>query len=493
MILHCTLAESGRTRTQHARSWASGGRFLVALLTAAALCSGWGSGPALAQLGARIVGGVPAPEGELQFQACLSIGRQDGICSCGGTLVSADWVITAAHCVVSPRTGAVAAPDAIRIRLGSVYRDQKGTVVGARQVIAHERYNRSTLENDIALVRLTSPVSLPAVTLEPGTGIPQRVLQVTASPWATVAGWGDMVGSQSVVKVAQALQKAEVPIVDNATCNASMAYLAGPIDDRRICAGLSEGGVDSCNGDSGGPLLLRLDGTRWVQVGIVSYGHEECGKPGHYGVYTRVAAFQPWIARAMGQTNQADAVAVRPPAPAPVTPGALGAAPTIVKEAGKNNLAIRIAMSKRDLRLGDSFDLTISSPIGGQLLLFDMTANNDLILIFPNPRSKVSNKSGLIRANAPLRIPDATYGFELVASEPRGRGRLLAVVASDLEAFLDAQVRADMAPQSDPAATMRSLDGLLARLGAPIGDGGARGAQGQGGEWALGFADYEVR
>ncbi len=79
-----------------------------------------------------------------------------------------------------------------------------------------------------------------------------------------VAGWGDMVGSQSVVKVAQALQKAEVPIVDNATCNASMAYLAGPIDDRRICAGLSEGGVDSCNGDSGGPLLLRLDGTRWV-------------------------------------------------------------------------------------------------------------------------------------------------------------------------------------------------------------------------------------
>ena len=75
--------------------------------------------------------------------------------------------------------------------------------------------------------------------------------------------------------------------------------------DIAFCAGYSEGGLDACQGDSGGPVMRQLtmsDGTtRWVQIGIVSWG-EGCGVAGRYGVYTRLSSYTDWIQGHVGDT-----------------------------------------------------------------------------------------------------------------------------------------------------------------------------------------------
>jgi trypsin len=112
---------------------------------------------------------------------------------------------------------------------------------------------------------------------------PCQVLEVT--------GWGAIKEDGPAAKT---LQLAEVPLVDNATCNAKGAY-AGRIKASMMCAGLRDGGVDSCQGDSGGPLVLRgLDGP--VLVGVVSWG-DGCARKLRYGVYTRVDTYSGWIAK----------------------------------------------------------------------------------------------------------------------------------------------------------------------------------------------------
>ena len=69
----------------------------------------------------------------------------------------------------------------------------------------------------------------------------------------------------------------------------------GKINERFLCAGYKEGGIDACGYDSGGPLVCPVDGGRWILAGIVSWG-ERCALPHKYGVYTNVHEFTDWMA-----------------------------------------------------------------------------------------------------------------------------------------------------------------------------------------------------
>lgn len=60
-----------------------------------------------------------------------------------------------------------------------------------------------------------------------------------------------------------------------------------------LLSSIKQGGVDACQGDSGGPLMMRVD-TRWIQLGIVSFGNK-CGEPGYPGVYTRLSEYVDWV------------------------------------------------------------------------------------------------------------------------------------------------------------------------------------------------------
>ena len=104
-----------------------------------------------------------------------------------------------------------------------------------------------------------------------------------------VVGWG---ATQTYGPAETRLRQATVPVVSRELCTAAYQDLDVNIGDNKICAG--RGTTDTCNGDSGGPLLADHRGQRWSVVGITSFG-VECGRPDFPGVYTRVDRYLDWI------------------------------------------------------------------------------------------------------------------------------------------------------------------------------------------------------
>ncbi len=192
---------------------------------------------------------------------------------CGGSLVQASWVLTAAHCVEGITAGD------IHIVLGS---HNLSTNDGERIPVTQVIIDPSGA--DIALLGLTTPslqLTLPLSSSADG------VLSVAGTP-ATVIGWGQLSEDGGTPDT---LQQTTVPIVSSETCN--QAY-PGDITAGELCAGLEQGGKDSCYGDSGGPLVVSNGEGGYVQAGVVSWG-DGCGRPSAYGVYAGVANSANWI------------------------------------------------------------------------------------------------------------------------------------------------------------------------------------------------------
>lgn len=245
------------------------------------------AGPAAAEL--RIVGGRPAAPGSWPWTAALvKPGRPaDTSVFCGGSLIHPQWVLTAAHCLLESLATPVR-PNTLEVVVGRT--DLAGTGgqrIPVRRIIVHPRYNESVLDdNDVGLIELAYPATAP--TIAPYQGPADLAGQ---SGW--VVGWGD---TDDIPRKPKTLMEAEVPIVSNAACNAAYnqsPFYDAPITDQMVCAGRIGGGADACTGDSGGPLMVLVDG-QWQVAGVVSWG-EGCGAPGYFGVYARVSALMDFI------------------------------------------------------------------------------------------------------------------------------------------------------------------------------------------------------
>jgi len=245
-------------------------------------------------VGQRIVNGIPVKINELPWTVALFKKNWFGIWGskpyCGGTLINSRYVLTASHCVDGQSARH------LKVRLHeedlTVTNENKESYleIPVEEIIMHADYNRRTIDNDVALLKLKTEVTLSQDGVFQPVCIPASGNPSFESYNATVAGWGTTSsgGSQSSV-----LRKVDVPIISNYDCNTKTNY-GGKITDNMLCAGyLETGGKDSCQGDSGGPLIIDNDGHNTL-VGVVSWGYG-CAKPKSPGVYARVTRFGDWI------------------------------------------------------------------------------------------------------------------------------------------------------------------------------------------------------
>ncbi|XP_069755623.1 chymotrypsin B-like [Narcine bancroftii] len=225
---------------------------------------------------ARIVNGEEAIPGSWPWQ--VSLQDQTGFHFCGGSLINENWVITAAHCSVSSRHIVVVG------EFNKCSVDTKAQFIAVKEAFTHPKWNPSTINNDITLVKLSSPVQL--------TREISPVCLVSAfktfSPGkkCVTTGWG--LTRYNAFLTPCTLQQASLPLLSNAQCERFWPDLISKV---MICAGAS--GASSCMGDSGGPLVCQENGL-WYLTGIVSWGSSNCSQriP---GVYARVSELRDFI------------------------------------------------------------------------------------------------------------------------------------------------------------------------------------------------------
>jgi trypsin len=224
---------------------------------------------------AKVIGGQPAEEGQYPWLVSLAY-ADDGTAFCGGTVITEDIVLTAAHCAE-----AVAGPDEVLVYSGSVDLESPDIVETAVSDIhiAHDYNEPVELANDWALLLLDE--SIDAEPIDVGTEPEEFDVLETA-------GWGETGSGYPTVA-----HWVEVPFVSDEDCEA--AY-PGEFDAQTmLCAGdLENGGVDSCSGDSGGPIMAPNEDGELILVGVVSWG-DGCAEAGNPGVYAEVADFNSAI------------------------------------------------------------------------------------------------------------------------------------------------------------------------------------------------------
>uniref|UniRef100_H2UMW2 trypsin n=1 Tax=Takifugu rubripes TaxID=31033 RepID=H2UMW2_TAKRU len=221
----------------------------------------------------KIVGGYECRKNSVAYQVSLNSGYH----FCGGSLISSTWVVSAAHCYKSR----------IQVRLGEhniAVNEGTEQFINSAKVISHPNYNSKNLDNDIMLIKLSSPAKLNSYVRT--VSLPSGCARAGSS--CLISGWGNT--SSSGIDFPDSLMCLDAPILSDSSCRNSYP---GEITPNMFCAGFLEGGKDSCQVDSGGPLVCNGQ-----LQGVVSWGHG-CAQKNKPGVYAKVVvdAEKAWNVR----------------------------------------------------------------------------------------------------------------------------------------------------------------------------------------------------
>lgn len=237
----------------------------------------------------QILGGDNATLGEFPHMAALGYlydDEEEYKWECGASLISTNFVLTAAHCIVR-----VDGVFPTKVRMGVIDTTTKDNIqpidIEIKNRFVNPQYQPRHKRNDIALLELETPVTKNKYVY------PACLYQTSNDPIGlVVTGWGltSQSGDPSPI-----LQKATLEPVPVSNCTTYYeARSSRPILNSQICAMSNDGRKDTCSGDSGGPLQVQQEPSSiYTIVGITSYGIGCGGKTP--GVYARVSAYLDWI------------------------------------------------------------------------------------------------------------------------------------------------------------------------------------------------------
>jgi len=230
-----------------------------------------------AKFNPQIVGGQNAAPHQFPWQVGIFM---DNSYFCGGSIISDEWIMTAAHCV----DGFFSYDVIIGAHEINSFFEEGRVEVSTTDDYIHPQWDPFNLANDIGFLKVpkiefneyVSPICLPS-TQEVGESLTGEII--------TVSGWGRESDSSS--GIAEILNFVTAPIITNQECN----DVYGIVGSGVVCIDTA-GGKGTCNGDSGGPMIRDRDGDNaWTQYGVVSFGASLGCEAGLPAGFTRVTEY----------------------------------------------------------------------------------------------------------------------------------------------------------------------------------------------------------
>lgn len=234
----------------------------------------------------RIVSGTPAAKGEFPWQAIIKEDEDDTL-KCGGSVISERWVMTAAHCTDSLKS--------VCVVFGTIQLNNTVHNMTSSDIYIHPQYSPPNV-NDISLIRLPRALVF--------SNLIQPIVLVSSAEAANdfvgstgiIAGFGLM--DDEYLDYSQFLLWAQVKIV--AIRNCQQMYPQAEIDENNLCAvGDGNTNMSTCSGDSGGPLIVIINGSP-VQIGINSFVATDMCTEGYPSGYVRLSSYLGYISRTTG-------------------------------------------------------------------------------------------------------------------------------------------------------------------------------------------------